>query len=538
VVHYSLQLSLTCLVSILVSADFKPPRGMRNGFDASGACVSRLVHFMFWGRVGVQIESVPAMNKTTRILVVDDNLEVLRLFSEMLRAHGYEVCEASTGRRALQMTRQTRPDLLLLDVVMADLSGIEVCRQVKADPLLADVFVVLVSGQATSSAEMVHGLEAGADDYIPKPVDPAEFLARIRTIVRLRDTAAELRASERHYRSLVDILPEGVGMIDLEGRFAAVNPQAVAMLGFADGEELLKKSVVDLIQPEDRERLRVNMARALKTGVLRNAPYTMIRKQGQPLAVELSAAVSTDAKGQPLGLVMVARDITEHKRAEEDLRSVSRRIIEAQEAERLRVARELHDGVNQVLASVKMRLRKVEDMASELKPAAREILSRSHRLIIQALEENRRIAHNLRPSDLDDLGLAAACQNFCKEARSRTNLTITCSVPRLRQRVAAMIELNLFRIVQEAVNNVEKHAHAKTVQVRILHKVDSMMLQVRDDGRGFESREPKAGKGIWRGNGLSNMQQRAMAVGGTCKVESVPKKGTIITVRVPIEKVR
>jgi PAS domain S-box-containing protein len=478
------------------------------------------------------------MNKTTRILVADDNLEILQFFSELLRDHGYEVLEASTGRRALQVTRQMRPDLLLLDVVMPELSGIEVCRQVKADPLLADVFVVLVSGQATRATEMVRGLEAGADEYIAKPVDSAEFVARIRTIARLRDTTVELRASERHYRSLVDILPEGVAMIDLEGRFAAVNPQVVAMLGFADGEELLLRSVVDLVQPEDQARFKVNMASALKTGLMRNAEYAVLRKAGQRVAVELSAAVSTDAKGRPLGLVMVARDITEHKRAEEDLRNVARRIIEAQEAERLRVARELHDGVNQVLASAKMRLCKVEAITSALPPAAREILARCHRLVVEALEENRRIAHNLRPSDLDELGLSTACQNFCKEFRSRTNLTVTCSAPRLRQRLAAMVELNLFRIVQEAVNNVEKHAHAKTVRVRLFKKGDSMMLQIRDDGRGFDSRESKAGKGKWHGNGLPNMQQRAVSLGGACEVHSVPNQGTVITVRVPLENAK
>jgi PAS domain S-box-containing protein len=354
--------------------------------------------------------------------------------------------------------------------------------------------------------------------------------------VRLRDATAALRASERHYRSLVDILPDGVGMIDLEGRITEANPQALAMLGFEDRGGLLMKSIVDLFQPEDHPRFKANMAAALETGIMRNAEYTMIRKSCQPFAVELGAAVSTDAKGRPLGLVLVARDITERKRAEEELRNVSRRIIEAQEAERLRVARELHDGVNQVLASAKMRLRKVEEIASELKPAAREILSRSHRLIGQALEENRRIAYNLRPSDLDELGLAAACQNFCKELRSRTNLSVSCRATRLRHRLPPMVELNLFRIVQEAVNNVEKHAHAKSLRVQILHQGDSMMLQIRDDGRGFNSRQSKAVKGIWRGNGLSNMRQRAMSVAGTCEVESVPNKGTIITVRVPLKK--
>jgi PAS domain S-box-containing protein len=484
--------------------------------------------------LGLHIERVAGMNKTTRILVVDDNLEVVHLFSEMLRVHGYEVSEASTGRRALQMTRRMRPDLVLLDVVMPDLSGIDVCRQIKADALLSDVFVVLVSGHATSSAEMVKGLEAGADDYIAKATEAAEFLARIRTIVRLRDTTAALRASERHYRSLVDILPDGVSLIDLEGRIADANPQAVAMLGFKDREELLRKNTLELIEAEDRERFKTNTAGALETGIMRNAEYTMIRKTGQRFAAELSAAVSTNAIGRATGLVMVARDITEHKRAEEELRHLSRRIIEAQEAERQRVARELHDGVNQVLASAKMRLRKVQDIASELKPAAREILSRSHRLITQALEENRRIAYNLRPGDLDEFGLAAACQNLCKELRLRTNLAATCSASRLPQHLAAVVELNLFRIAQEAVNNAEKHADAKTVRVRIFQKGDSIKLQIRDDGRGFDAQASRGAKGKFHGNGLLNMQQRAMSMGGACEVKSVPGKGTVITVGVPL----
>jgi len=114
----------------------------------------------------------------------------------------------------------------------ADLNGIDICRQIKADALL-DTFVVLVSGKAISAADKVGGAETGADDYIVKPVNPDEFLARIRTIVRLRETTAALRASEQHYRRLVEILPDAVGMMDLQGRLTTANRQAVEMLGYA-----------------------------------------------------------------------------------------------------------------------------------------------------------------------------------------------------------------------------------------------------------------------------------------------------------------
>ena len=199
--------------------------------------------------------------------------------------------------------------------------------------------------------------------------------------------------------------------------------------------------------------------------------------------------------GRFVSWVSVVQDITERKRAEEELRQLPRRIIEAQEAERLRVARELHDGVNQVIASVKMRLRKVESRVGTLNPAAREILARCDKLLVQALEENRRIAHDLRPSDLDELGLGGACRNFCQEFQARTNLAVKCSFARLHQRPPAGEELNLFRIVQEALTNVEKHAQARTVRLRLSFQRDSVVLRIQDDGRGFDPRRSSRARG-------------------------------------------
>lgn len=111
------------------------------------------------------------MNKTTSILVVDDDPAILQVYTEVLRAEGYEVWEASTGQQGLQAARERRPDLVLLDVMLPDLNGMEVCRQIKAEAALADVFVVLVSGAATSVAHKVGGLDQGADDYLVKPLD-------------------------------------------------------------------------------------------------------------------------------------------------------------------------------------------------------------------------------------------------------------------------------------------------------------------------------------------------------------------------------
>ena len=271
------------------------------------------------------------MNKTTSILVVDDVPVILQAYSEVLRAEGYEVWETSTGQQGLQAARERHPDLVLLDVMLPDLSGMEVCRQIKADAALTDVFVVLVSGTATSVTHKVDGLETGADDYLVKPLDVAEFRARVRTILRLRSTTAALRASEQRHRRLVEILPEAVGLIDLHGRFLAVNPQGAEMLGYASPGELLGRSVFDVTRPEDHERVRADITTTLETGTLRNAEYVLLRKSGDPFPAELSAAVAADADGQSSGLVLVAHETTERKRAEEQIRLLADAVQSTQE---------------------------------------------------------------------------------------------------------------------------------------------------------------------------------------------------------------
>jgi PAS domain S-box-containing protein len=734
------------------------------------------------------------MKKAGLILVVDDSSDIRQLFSICLRQAGYEVLEAATGKHGLLLTRAYSPDLVLLDVRLPDVSGVEVCRQIKNDSLLKDVFVALCSGEATNEEDKVGGFHTGADEYLVKPLGVPELLARVQTLVRLRNTTAALRKSEDHHRRLIDILPDAVCLIHPKGRLAAANSQALALLGYASADELLQKNIFELTPPDEHERIRADIVTALKTGIIRNVEYTMLRKDGTVCRVELSATVSLGFNDQPAGLLSVVRNITENKRAQEalqdseerfrqladnirevfwmssadkgqiiyvspayeeiwgqscnslyasprnwieaihpddrkdvlesaltkqitgeydevyriirpdgsvrwiqdrafpirdtsgkiyrivgiadditkrkeawdalgesearkraimqaaldgivtidhegrmvelnsaaekifgqsqskligenvlgvipasfkpwfknglancfagakgpiqgsriempalrtdgshffaeftitqirllgrpmftlyirditkhkhaeaELRSLPQRIIKAQEDERSRISRELHDGINQMIASVKMRLRKVDDSLPDLKPAAREILRRCDRLLVKVLEENRQIAHNLRPTELDNLGLAAACSNFCNEVQLRTHLKFQYKFIPFNQRLSPAIELNLFRIVQEAVNNIEKYARAKSVKLQIQFVRNSLVLKIQDDGDGFDTKNLKEDGKMLHGLGLTNMRERALSLGGTCEITSVSKAGTTIIVRVPVKTVQ
>lgn len=474
------------------------------------------------------------MTKASYILVVDDDPYIRQVFSKALRRHGYSVLEAETGLDGLRLAREKRPDLVILDVVLPDISGVEVCRMIKGDPALINVFVVLVSGEALATVQKVDGLDTGADDYLAKPMVMSEFLARIRASERLQRSNAALRASEQHYRRLVEILPDALALIDARGRITQVNQKAAMMLGY-DSEVLRGKKAIQLVDEKCRPVIWAALKAMLKGGAaLRDVEFEAVKCDGTRFPLEISATLSSDSDDFPREIVMVARDLTEHKRLEDELRQFPQRVIEAQEAERLRVARELHDGVNQLLATAKMRLRKVEESLGRIGPVAREMLARCNKLMVQALEENRRIAHNLRPSELDALGLSTACRNVCALVQSRTNFKISCDIANV-SRMLPEIELNLFRILQEALTNIEKHAHAKNVHIQLVKHPNSITLRIQDDGCGFPAVVDSAESGIWRGMGQKNMKERTAIIGGTIEVASAPGQGTTITVTVPSE---
>jgi PAS domain S-box-containing protein len=224
----------------------------------------------------------------------------------------------------------------------------------------------------------------------------------------------------------------------------------------------------------------------------------------------------------------------ERQRSEEMLRRLNSLLLEAQETERRRVARELHDSVNQILSSVAFRVQAILPGIAAESDAVKQELVRVHFLLQKAMHEVRSISENLRPSELDELGLIAAVRELCEEFKERNPVTVDFQAPAGTERLSSVIELALYRIVQEALTNIQKHAQASEAVLRLSWNDAWVNLVVRDNGRGSATAAPAATPGRLRfGMGLMDMRERCTLLGGSFSIQSVAASGTEIAVRIP-----
>jgi signal transduction histidine kinase len=208
-------------------------------------------------------------------------------------------------------------------------------------------------------------------------------------------------------------------------------------------------------------------------------------------------------------------------------------IFQAVEAERLRIARDLHDGPAQVLADLVLKAEILDRIAKRTPEALPAELEEFRSLVRNAVGDMRRFMFDLRPDSLDDLGLVATMKRFASEYQDRTGIICRFNISGEDRRVGAQLEEAIFRIIQEALNNVQKHAEAKTAEVVVALQPGRVAARIRDDGTGFDPAHPPAGGR--QQLGLLGMRERAEALGGRMEIRSEPGKGTEIEVKFPTE---
>lgn len=355
------------------------------------------------------------------ILVVDDDPTNFEVIETLLSGQDYQLHYVNSGDGAIALLEHLEPDLILLDVMMPGLDGFEVCRRIKAMPTGATIPIIMVTA-LSDKRDLAHGFSAGANDFISKPINSIELLARARSMLLLR----------QQYKQL----------------------------------------------------------------------------QGFNTRLEATVQARTA-----------------------QLQALSVKLLEAQETERRFLAHELHDEIGQALTAIKISLHRLERWTTS--PQASEPLEDCLALVDGTLQQVRNISLDLRPSMLDDLGLVPTLHWYINRHAKRTGLRETLTCDAFPQRLPMTTETACFRIVQEALTNIARHAQAQMVSVTLRQANHTLHLTIQDDGIGFDQNLRRTTAKV-TSLGLLGMEERGTLIGGQLSIASTPGQGTRIALQVPL----
>jgi PAS domain S-box-containing protein len=317
----------------------------------------------------------------------------------------------------------------------------------------------------------------------------------------------------------------GIAVEDLEGKVLLANPALCFMLGYRE-DELCAMNCSEFANPEDSEDDWARFQQ-LRAGVIDR--YSLekryVRKDGAQFWGRLNVSLWRNGDGGTPLVFAFVEDITDRKLSELALASVSHRLIEAQEQERLRISRELHDDIGQRLAVLSMELHHLQEHPFDASGRIAELQKHTSEIAgdIQSL------SHELHSSKLQFLGIAVATKGFCREFETQQNVEIDFRTDDLPTVLPPDISLCFFRVLQESLRNAAKHSSVRHFRVRLWGTASEIHLTVSDSGVGFDNEAAKASRGL----GLINMEERLKMVNGTFSIESRPQHGTTIHARVP-----
>jgi PAS domain S-box-containing protein len=352
-------------------------------------------------------------------------------------------------------------------------------------------------------------------------------------ITDLKLAEESLRASEERLRLAQKVA--GIGTFERDIRTGALTwtAEMESMYGLPPGGfGRTRRSFEDLVHPADRPEVIKLVDSALKTGQPTSGEWRVIWPDGSVHWIAGRWQLLMDESGKPSRVVGVDMDITERKRAEQVLANMTRKLVEAQEQERARIARELHDDINQRLAMLVIELEQLRDNRPELPSEVQTRIHQVRRQMTDISADVQALSHDLHSSQLEYLGVVAGMKSWCKEFGERQGMQIDCTHD-VQSVLPAEIGLCLFRVLQEALHNAAKHSGVKRIEVQLREESNEIHLIVRDSGRGFDV-EAAQGKGL----GLTSMRERVRLVHGTIAIESKRMGGTTIHVRVPLESAR
>jgi len=467
-------------------------------------------------------------NLPLNILVIEDNPGDLLLLEESLHGTGLSIeniFPAPSLQRAKEVLADELVHLVFLDLSLPDSSGL--ASYTGLSEAAQKVPVILLTG-LTDTSIALQALLLGAQDYLVKGEFDEQLLSRaIRYSLERKRNLEHLRESEERYRQLFNNNPMPMWVFDVNTyQFLEVNEAAIQHYGYTY-EEFLNMSVMAIRPAEDIRKA----AEEINSGILRRETtgkgvWRHLKKNGEIIFVEI-ASHYIEYRNRP-AILALANDVTENIRLEKELdlqrmskqKQITEAVIVAQEKERTEIGKELHDNVNQILGAANLYIH----TAITEGDLRQDLLERSGRFITEAINEIRKISKSMITPGLREIGLVESIQDIIDDVKMAKVISITLEIADFEEeQLDDRRKLTIFRIVQEQLNNIIKHAQATVVTIRLSVEGNNIELTISDNGVGFDTSRHRKGVGI------TNIISRVELFNGKVEIFSRPGSGCVLS---------
>jgi len=486
--------------------------------------------------------------RKTKILLIEDDPASARNVERALGSLGFSASSFIAQKRlSPSLIRKQKPSLVLLDITPARCRKIiELAKNIRDE---LDIPVIFI-GEEADKRTLRMAQKAEPFGYVLKPLEEKSLeisvkmaLARHATEKRFKERAASIsQESEKRYQQLVDNISEGVVIQDKDGIITSANERFLAMIGYKR-REVIGRPIAEFFG-EGWLRSGNGPGVREEENSWRSIELAWKRKDGKRIYTILSRQPIYGPKGCFEGSVSVLTDITDRRevelelrRSQEELRSLSHHIQSVREKESKRIAGEIHDVLGQQLTALKIDLSWLTGRVAPLGETGKEIqdkIGTMSDLIDKTIESVQKISAELRPVLLDDLGLGPAVEWLAQDFESRTKIKCRLRASCDDIDLDADRSTAIFRISQEALTNVARHARATAVDINLGEQDGALVLRISDNGKGIKDSEIYAPRSL----GLMGMRERVRPFGGKIEISGIPEKGTALIVTLPLEKGR
>jgi two-component system, NarL family, sensor histidine kinase UhpB len=482
------------------------------------------------------------MKRQLKVLLVEDSEPDARLLIRELKLGGYLVQHqrVETAEALKAALANGAWDIVLCDYMLPQFSGDAALRMVNNSDLdLPFIFVSGTIGEETA----VQAMKAGAHDYVMKnnlarlPAAVERELGEAQIRKKSRQVEAMMRISEHKYRHLFESMRDAAFLVAEDtGKIIDVNPQAESLLD-RTRTEIIGMNQRELYRPQTEPPFQLPPGENIG-GEAESHEVEIVRRDGATVPTDLRLS-RLQLQGHNL-LLLLFRDIARRRRTEnelresrEQLRALAARLQAVREEERTRVAREIHDELGQMLTAIKMDLRWIENDLERLNDARlNPLLDKAvaaTELTDTLARSVQRIAAELRPGILDRLGLVMALTHEAEQFQQRTGIRCRLKLPEDEPRLPIEFVTAVFRIFQEAMTNVARHAQASEVEIELESPPGFLTLKICDYGRGIKPSDLLGSHSL----GMLGMQERARHLGGEITFKPVPTGGTMVVLQIP-----